>query len=191
MISSLLPNEVRPSTSPTEIPLEANISPVENISFAQGSFEHWASFIDEYESTSPDILRYRDEHFGSVIRGNIIPITAANNLRSSFEDSFLVSRLDGYEIREVRLVNEYIGRNPDLLNFLQLINGRLLSLESIDKVALAFYKDAEEGWAKLHVQAYSDLDSIEEIIQLEKFLFIELFVESAQTFSNRIVFSVV
>ncbi|MDC1513627.1 hypothetical protein N8456_06015 [Porticoccaceae bacterium] len=186
MFSSLLQSDVRHPFSATEIDLAA----VQNETSLNESSEHWTSFNNEHRLMS-DILEHRTEQFGTVIGGNVVPITEAHSLRSSFEDSFLVSLLGGYEISEIRLVNSYVGRNPDLLNFLQVINSRLLASESIDKVTLELYKDVEEGWEKLHVQADSNINSIDLIIQLEKAFFIELFVENAQTFSDRIIFSVV
>jgi len=187
MFSSLLQSNVRHPFSVTEI----NLAAVENDASVNESSEHWTSFNNEHSLMLSDFLEHRTEQFGTVIGGNVVPITAAHSLRTSFEDSFLVSLLGGYEISEVRLVNSYVGRNPDLLNFLQVINSRLLASESIDKVTLELYKDVEEGWEKLHVQADSNINSIDLIIQLEKAFFIELFVENAQTFSDRIIFSVV
>ena len=187
MFSSLAQGDVRHPFSPTEISFDA----AENDMPVNESSEHWTPFINELHLIPSDILEHRAEQFGTVIGGNVVPITLAHSLRSSFVDSFLLSPLDGYEISEVRLVNSYVGRNPDLLNFLQVINSRLQNCESIDTVALELYKDVEEGWEKLHVQADTNMESIDEIIQLEKTLFIELFVENGQTFSDRIIFSVV
>lgn len=190
MISSFTPNEAWQPTSATEITLGSNMVASEHDAPVSESSEHWTSFLNEY-SLLADTLEHRAEHFGTVIGGNVVPITAAYSLRRSFEDSFLVSQLEGYKISEVSLVNSYIGKNSDLLNFLQVISSRLLHSEFIDKVTLALYKDAEEGWEKLHIQANSNIDSIDDIINFEKLLFVELFVEGAPMFANRIIFSIV
>jgi len=151
--------------------------------------EYWVSFLEEY-SSRPQVLFDREPCATVIANNNVTPIRSDGSLRRSFESTFLLPKLRSYIISNIPLVQSYLSKNPDLLEFLICLADFFLEIKDVERVELLVYKDVEEGWEKLQVVARTQIVDVDRIIELEEFLFNRFLLHSSEHFSDRIIFSV-
>ena len=98
--------------------------------------------------------------------------------------------LDGYEVKGLTDIENYLNRNDDLLKFLSSLPASIYKSESVESVELEFYHDIEEHWEKLFVVVNTQIDDMDELNELEDSLYSSLFEPNTDTLSGRVVLSI-
>ena len=115
---------------------------------------------------------------------------AATDTRSGDSWADLSSVLDGYEIKGLAEVNNYLNHNDDLLDFLLSLPESISKADGVESVELEFYHDIEEHWEKLFVVVNTQLDDMDELDVLEDSLYSSLFEPNNDLLSGRVVLSI-
>ena len=115
---------------------------------------------------------------------------AATDAQSGNSRADLSSALDGYEIRELAEVNNYLNHNNELLGFLSLLPASIFTEYGPESLELEFYHDIEEHWEKLFVVVNTKIDDMDELDVLEDSLYSSLFEPNNDLLSGRVVLSI-
>ena len=115
---------------------------------------------------------------------------AATDAQSGDSRADLSSALDGYEVRELAEVNNYLNHNDDLLGFLSSLPASISTEYGVESLELEFYHDIEEHWEKLFVVVNTQLDDMDELDVLEDSLYSSLFEPNNDLLSGRVVLSI-
>ena len=117
-----------------------------------------------------------------------IPAATGSRLADSWAD--LSSALDGYEVRGLAEVKDYLNHNNDLLDFLSSLPASISKADVVESVDLEFYHDMEEHWEKLFVVVNTQIDDMDELDELEDSLYSSLFEPNNDLLSGRVVLSI-
>ena len=117
-----------------------------------------------------------------------IPAATGDQSGDSWAD--LSSALDGYEIRGLAEVKNYLNHNNDLLDFLSSLPASISTEHGAESLELEFYHDIEEHWEKLFVVVNTQIDGMDELDVLEDSLYSSLFEPNHDLLSGRVVLSI-
>ena len=117
-----------------------------------------------------------------------IPAATSSQLADSWAD--LSSALDGYEVRGLAEVKNYLNHNNDLLDFLSSLPASISKADVVESVDLEFYHDMEEHWEKLFVVVNTQIDDMDELDELEDSLYSSLLEPNNDLLSGRVVLSI-
>ena len=115
---------------------------------------------------------------------------AAADAQSGDSRADLSSALDGYEVRELAEVKNYLNHNSDLLDFLSSLPASISKEYGVESLELEFYHDIEEHWEKLFVLVNAQIDDMGELDVLEDSLYSSLFEPNNDLLSGRVVLSI-
>ena len=115
---------------------------------------------------------------------------AATDAQSGNSRADLSSALDGYEVRELAEVNNYLNHNNEILGFLSLLPASISTEYGVESLELEFYHDIEEHWEKLFVVVNTKIDDMDELDVLEDSLYSSLFEPNNDLLSGRVVLSI-
>ena len=117
-------------------------------------------------------------------------IPAATDTQSGDSWADLSSVLDGYEVKGLAEVKNYLNHNDDLLGFLSSLPANISKAGDVESVELEFYHDIEEHWDKLFVVVTTQIDDMDELDVLEDSLYSSLFEPNNDLLSGRVVLSI-
>ena len=115
---------------------------------------------------------------------------AAADTQSGDSWADLSSVLDGYEVKGLAEVKNYLDHNDDLLGFLSSLPANISTEYGVESLELEFYHDIEEHWEKLFVVVNTQIDDIGELDVLEDSLYSSLFEPNNDLLSGRVVLSI-
>ncbi len=97
---------------------------------------------------------------------------------------------DGYRVKKLAEVKNYLNHNMDLLGFLSSLPTSISKSKGVESIDLEFYHDIEEHWDKLFVVVNTQIEDMDELDALEDSLYSSLFEPKTEMLSDRVALSV-
>lgn len=125
-----------------------------------------------------------------ILANRLSPPSAAAISKRGESEMDLSFALDGFEVKGLADVENYLNRNYDLLSFLSSLPDHISNAYGVESVELELYHDIEEHWEKLFVIVNTQIDDMDELDVLEDSLFSSLFEPRAELLFGRVVLSI-
>ncbi len=124
----------------------------------------------------------------TMIADSLSQLRPNNSTGRTFERHFLLLMLRNYELNGIEDIEQYLRKISDLFDFLDCISSLLLGADNITAVEMELYRDVDEGWEKLYIQARTRISDINIMLDTEDRLYDEVFSPIADKLASRVAF---